>query len=145
MPNPVTVSAEGAFTGDARRQINSNFNLFVSQPGPPILYCQANQEFAGPPLAGSADAIPPTYGLAMVTTAGVDAMTLAQPTAGTQDGLYLTVVSATPQAHTITTATNGINGTKHIATFGAAIGNNVILVAFQGGWFVVSSIGVTLS
>ena len=57
--------------------------------------------------SGSSDALP-KIGLVFVTTAGVDAMTLATPTAGTDDGKVLTVVDTGGHAHTITTAANKI-------------------------------------
>ena len=106
-------------------------------------------------LSGATDAL--TFpGLAIVTTAGVDAMTLGTPVAGSpvpglnfvfggQDGLYLWVVSTTANAHTITTAAGKINGNLHIATFGAVAGNMVVLVAFGGVWYMVASKGITLS
>lgn len=61
------------------------------------------------------------------------------------DGKELMVVSTTAFAHTITTPAGGINKTLHIATFGAAVGNWVQLKAFGGTWYVVGSLGVTLS
>lgn len=102
-------------------------------------------------LSGSADALasPGYVGTAVITTAGVDAVTLATPVAGGQgtgdDGKFLWVFSTTAQAHTVTTASNKINGNKHIATFAAAIGNNVLFYAYNGIWWMFSQVGITLS
>jgi len=95
--------------------------------------------------AGSADAINITARKVVVTATGVDAMTLATPVAGTDDGLELTVVSAGAHAHTITTAANKINGADDTATFGAAAGNSITLVAYGGVWYASNLTGVTLS
>jgi hypothetical protein len=62
------------------------------------------------------------------------AMTLALPTAGTDDFKELEIVSDSAQAHTVTTPSNGINGNKHIATF-AALGDSISLVALGGVWY----------
>ena len=73
------------------------------------------------------------------------AMTLANPTAGAQDGIEITIIATGTGAHTVTTGAAGLNGADHIATFGGAIGDNIVLYAFNGTWLVESSVGVTLS
>lgn len=98
---------------------------------------------------GATDALP-LYGNVFVTKAGVDAMTLATPTAGSiaaggNDGQILVVKSTTANAHTITTATNKINGNKAVATFGGAVTDFIVLIAFNGVWHVIASSGITLS
>jgi hypothetical protein len=109
--------------------------------------------------AGSADALPVQDAVVMITSAGVNAMTLALPKAGVygqvpslsslgepaDDGKRLLVMATTPQLHTITTPTNGINGSKHIATWAAAIGNFIEFIAYNGVWYVTGNIGVTLT
>ncbi len=84
-------------------------------------------------------------GTAFITKGTAAALTLAAPVAGTDDGRELLIVSATAAAHTVTTPANAINGADHIATFGAAIGNVIHLVAYNGVWYMVSQIGITLS
>lgn len=96
-------------------------------------------------LSGATDAIPINAGTAIVTSSGVNAMTLATPAAGTNDGLELAVISTGAHAHTITTAANKINGADDTATFGAAVANGLTLVAYQGVWYVKASVGITLS
>jgi hypothetical protein len=99
-------------------------------------------------LSGSTDAIGPhataTY---VVTKAGVDAMTLAAPTAGTDDGVVIEVVSATANAHTIT-ATGLLNtgaSAVNVATFAAHAGASVRLMAYNALWYVLAANAITFS
>jgi len=99
-------------------------------------------------LAGTTDAIPPHSSASYVVTgAAVDAMTLAAPTATTDDGKTLIVSSNTAYAHTLTatgllqTGASAVN----VATFAAHAGATVTLKAYQGKWNVISSTGITLS
>ena len=89
-------------------------------------------------------------GYAVITKAGVAAMTLAAPTAGLpaaggDDGRVLTVVSTTANAHTVTTPSNKVNGASSVLTFGAAVANFVTLIAYQGVWYVLAKTSVTPS
>jgi hypothetical protein len=108
--------------------------------------------------AGLTDAIPVRTGNIAVTGAAIDAMTLATPVAGfgygliaeglgepKDDGKILLIFSTGAYAHTLTTAANKINGNKHIATFGGAVGDYIRLIAYNGIWYVLDSNGVTLS
>lgn len=103
-------------------------------------------------LSGSTDAIPPHLGQTyMVTATGVDAMTLATPTAGGDgtgdDGIVITVISAGAHAHTITSTGNLNTGSTsvNVATFAAHAGASVELMAYNGAWYVLSEIGITFS
>lgn len=82
-----------------------------------------------------------------ITKAGVAAMTLAAPTTGTDDGVTLTFISQTANAHTITATgllqTGSVS--TDIATFAASIGANLVLRAYLAKWQVVSQIGITFS
>lgn len=83
-----------------------------------------------------------------VTKAGVCAMTLTAPTATTHDGVRITFVSTTAQAHTLTVATAGMNdlgASGDVGTFGGAKGDGLTLAAYQGDWYVVSNINVTIA
>lgn len=82
-------------------------------------------------------------GVVMITKGSAAAMTLAAPVAGTDDRKRLTIISTGAFAHTVTTPTNGINGSKHIATF-AAVGDRLELIAYQGVWYAVNT-NTTLS
>lgn len=85
---------------------------------------------------------------AVLTKAGVNAMTVAVPTATTHDGVTITVVSTTANAHTVTATTVGFNATDaagDVATFGAAVGNSFTFMAYQGEWYILNTPkGVTL-
>lgn len=87
-------------------------------------------------------------GTAMLTKAGVNAMTLAAPTA-VQEGTTLVVVSQTANAHTITATgllDDGVTGgSKTTATFAAFAGATVTLMASNLKWAVVSLKAVTIS
>ena len=82
-------------------------------------------------------------------------MTLGQPIAGSpavggHDGLKLTIVDTTGQAHTVTTPANGICGTgvtgsDDTATSGAAAQDTITLMAYNGLWVPISLGGWTLS
>lgn len=87
-------------------------------------------------------------GTAWLTKAGVAATTLAAPTATTDDGKTLVVYATTANAHTVTQTTPGFNNggaASDVATFGGAIGDNLVLRAYQGAWYVVSSVNGTLA
>ena len=107
---------------------------------------------------GNADILPINSSEVFITTAGVDAMTLALPKAGVytpsvpgslgdprDDGKEIMIVSTTAFAHTITTPANGINKTLHLATFAGAVGNWIQLKAFGGTWYNVGASGVVVS
>ena|SRR5438132_4117409 len=85
-------------------------------------------------------------GAAVITKSSAAAvMTLAAPTAATDDGKVLRVVSTTAQAHTVTTPANKLNGNKLTATFGGAVGDCLDLIAYNGVWYVLPSTNITLS
>jgi hypothetical protein len=99
-------------------------------------------------LSGSTDAIPPhVSGDYVLTHAGVDAATLAAPTATTDDGITIRVTSATANAHTITATGLLQTGAAavNVATFAAHAGASVTLRAYQGAWQVVASTAITFS
>ncbi len=77
----------------------------------------------------------------VITKAGVAAMTLAAPVAGTGDGIVIEITSATAYAHTIT-ATGGLfmSGTNLVTTvtFPAVAGVTLRLVSYNGYWMVLS-------
>jgi hypothetical protein len=100
--------------------------------------------------AGSADAITIPAGTVFITTAGVDALTLPLPIAGSavsggQDGAKLLIYSTTAYAHTVTTPANGFNGATHICTFTGAASNYISLTAYNGSWYVTGNLNGTLT
>src|ERR1035437_529999 len=91
-------------------------------------------------LNGGTDAIPAhTSATYIVTTAGVDAMTIAAPTVTTDDGLLITVETSTNAAHTLTFTGGTLRpGTAAVTTvnFLSYTGSSVTIMAWQGNWYV---------
>jgi membrane-bound inhibitor of C-type lysozyme len=99
-------------------------------------------------VASADGAIATKNGSVVITKGTAAALTLAAPSAGADDGKRLQIVSATAAAHTVTQTTPGINngGTaSDVATFTAAIGNGMELMAYNGIWYTVSLRNVTLA
>lgn len=74
------------------------------------------------------------------------AMTLANPTVA-QNGMMMTIIATNASAHTVT-YTAGFNGgttARDVATFGGAVGDNIVIFANGGVWWVVSTRNVTLA
>lgn len=83
------------------------------------------------------------------TKAGVAAMTIADPTVTTHDGVTLTFIATTANANTLdNSAGSGFfssgGGTKDVATWGGAIGDRFTIVAYQGKWYIEDSLNITL-
>lgn len=83
----------------------------------------------------------------MLTKGSAAAVTLPAPVSGTDDYKCIGFISNSAFAHVIT-ATGLLNtgsASVNISTFAAFAGANVILMAFQGKWLAVSSMGNTFS
>lgn len=97
-----------------------------------------------PVLAKSANgavAVPAYNIVYPITKAGVCALTIVDPTATTHDGVTLTFLATTANAHTLdNSAGSGFfssgGASKDIATFGGAIGDGLTIMAYQGKWYV---------
>lgn len=102
----------------------------------------------GPIVAASDDgAITAKTGTVAITKTSAAALTIAAPTATTDDGKTLTVFAATGFAHTVTFGTVGFNSSgtaQDVATFAAHKGNSITLKAYQGVWYAINLQGVTL-
>ena len=74
--------------------------------------------------------------------------TLAKPTATTDDFKRLHVISLAAQAHTLAIVGgsfgNGGVG-EDVATFLNKIGTNIALIAYQGEWYIVGGLGITVA
>lgn len=96
-------------------------------------------------------AIASTQGAVAITKGTAAALTMAAPAAGLpgaagNDGQIVRIVSTTAAAHVVTFPSGKINGGTHVtATFGAAIGNSLTLIAYQGVWYTLGNIGVTIA
>lgn len=92
-------------------------------------------------------AITAKQGVVIIQKAGVLAATLAAP-ALADNGRILTILSLTANAHTVTQAAPGFNdggAGSDVATFGAAKGNSMTLIAYGGIWYVLNLTGVALA
>jgi hypothetical protein len=99
-------------------------------------------------LVAADGAVTQKSGIVLITKGSAAVLTIAAPTAGDDDGKELTIVSTTAFAHTLTNASPGFNNNgaaSDVGTFGAAKGNGVSLVAYNGAWYVIGNIGVTLA
>lgn len=83
-----------------------------------------------------------------LTKGTASAITVAAPTATVHDGVEIVVISTTAAAHTVTATTIGFNAgnaASDVATLGAAIGNGLAFVAYQGEWYTINNINATLA
>lgn len=91
--------------------------------------------------ANGAIAVPTVNTTYHITKAGVAAMTLVDPTAVTHDGIQLTFVSETANAHTLSNAAgSGFNNggaASDVGTFGGAVGDGLTIEARNGKWWVL--------
>jgi hypothetical protein len=97
--------------------------------------------------AAADGAITAKSGVVAITKSGVAALTLANPTAGTDDFKILRILSTTANAHTVTcTGGFGEGGALYdVATFAAAKGAALNLMAYQGFWYVIGAHAVTIA
>lgn len=165
-----SLTQQGVFDSTLESAINTNFtNLQTTADaattvaaGAPQLATATLQAFVGPIAASGLKlapvAITASGAIAAHTAASyvitkssaAAAMTLAAPTATTDDGVIIAVYanSSTPRAHTITATGLFLDGTTttDVATFAAQNGAGVILMAHQAKWIVlVQSVGITMS
>lgn len=73
------------------------------------------------------------------------AMTLANPTIE-QNGMVMVIIATNASAHTLTYTAGFDGGTtaRDVGTFGGAVGDNIVIQAFNGVWWVLSTRNVTL-
>lgn len=136
MTNPTRFpnGLEGPLTGNVTGDVTGSVTGGILEPVVAI-------------AADGAISVPSVNTTYFITKAGVAAMTIVNPTTSTHDGLTLTFVSTTASAHTLTRATTGFNdagASGDVATFGGAKGDNIVIVAYAGKWYVKSSVNVTL-
>ena len=97
--------------------------------------------------ANGAITIPAASADFYITKGSICVLTIAAPTAGTDDFKELTVWSETAFAHTITCVADGFNakGSSGVLTFGGAAGDSVKFVARNGHWWTTATNNVTPS
>jgi hypothetical protein len=94
--------------------------------------------------SGSTDALL-FSGSTFITTAGVDATTLATPANPGDNGKVLRVTDTSGHAHTITVSAGVFPPSHHLVTFNGTVGSYVEFEAFGGLWYVGANSGVTVS
>lgn len=72
-------------------------------------------------------------------------MTLVDPTATTHDGLRLTFISTTAQAHSLDLVTGINGGAADVGTWGGAVGDAVAIIAYQGVWYALPGQNVNVT
>ena len=103
-------------------------------------------------IAASGAVSPSSAQTYVITKAGVAALTLAAPVAGKisaggNDGVSITIISTTANAHTITATGIMNNGSTsvNVATFAAYPGASIDLVAYNAQWYVIGATAITFS
>jgi hypothetical protein len=144
---------KGLFTDPAftvQIPLTQTGNAFqIEKPEGTIIYAIGPNGAAKVPVAITASgAVPVRPGTDyIITNAGVTALTLAAPTPGTDDGVMISIISATAFAHTLTATGLLQTGSAavNVATFAAFAGAGLTLKAFNGKWLVTASVGITFS
>jgi hypothetical protein len=104
-----------------------------------------NAQESVPAAKTASAAITEKQGLVLLGSAGALAMTIADPTSGTDDGKRLTIMASTAHAHVVT-VTGGIGpGTNNTITLGGAVGDMTEIEAISGKWFIRPGINATAS
>jgi hypothetical protein len=101
-----------------------------------------------PKLAAVDGALNVTTGLVVLTKGTAGAYTLAAPVVGVDDGKVVTIISGSAAAHVVTQTSPGFNGgggASDVATFGGAVGDGLVLVAYGGRWLVLNNTNVVLA
>lgn len=102
-----------------------------------------------PQVASADGAVTIKSGVVAITKGTAAALTIADPTSGTDDYKKLLVIATTAAAHTLSNAAgSGFNGggaASDVGTFGGAKGDNITLVAYGGVWYVDNNVNVTLA
>jgi hypothetical protein len=79
-----------------------------------------------------------------ITKASAAAITIADPTSTTHDGVTLTFVATTAAAHTVSNAAgsgfNAAGAAGDVATFGGAKGDCFSITAYQGKWYTAGAL-----
>lgn len=83
-------------------------------------------------------------GTVILSKGSAGAWTLAAPAAGLDDGKILAIVGTTAFAHTVITPSGKLNGAHTTVTY-AAVGDAVVLEAYNGIWYTRSLTGAAVS
>jgi hypothetical protein len=122
---------QGPVTGDVTGNVTGNV--------------AGNTQESVPAAKTTSAAISEKQGLVRLGGSGARAMTLADPTTGTDDGKRLTLLASTAAAHVITVTGGLAGGSKNTLTLGGAVGDMAEIEAIGGKWFLRPSINATAS
>jgi hypothetical protein len=136
-PSAGNVTAD-TFTGDLTGDVTGDLTGNVT--GATQIPVDTSGTAAGAIAIGDGDK------LVLVGGSGSVALTLAEPTAGTDDGKIVRFTSLSAHDSTITPGTVGFNaGNDTIATLGGAIGDGLTVVAYNGEYYILSNINATIA
>src|SRR5882724_2674885 len=148
---PTLVVKEGCFDADARNAINNYISGAIGATiGSAAPESYDTSKFVSLLVNGAIPIGPPLVpAIYQINKAGVLADTLAAPVSGNanDDGKVIYIVSNTNNAHTVTATGLFQSGSAavHLATFAAFAGAGMTLMALQGKWVVLGSVGVTFT
>jgi hypothetical protein len=148
--DPLLKGAGGDIGLDIQIPVAQTANAFqITKPDGTVIYASGPNGTPAPPIAITASgAVPVRPGANyVITNAGITALTLAAPTAGADDGVSITIESATAFAHTLTATGLLSTGSAsvNVATFAAFAGASVTLRAYNGKWVTTAQIAITFS
>lgn len=142
-----SVTASGGFTGNLVGNVTGNSTGTHTGPVVGDVTGNANGAAFGQQVITGDSAITLKTGHVAITKGSAAAITIAAPTAGTDDGKVLMIVAETAFAHVVTCSSNGFDdkGASGTLTWTAAKGNSVILIARNGRWWVCAPRGVAVA
>jgi hypothetical protein len=140
---PATVSTYNCSGASTTTQ---QWVLYTKNGYPAFSFGQGNGAGGVTPVYTGAGAITIMPGIQYIGSGGALAMTLANPTI-LQNGMVMTIMASTAQAHTVT-YTAGFFGTttsSDVCTMGGAIGDNLVIIANNLTWRAVSTRNCTIA
>ncbi len=132
-------------TGDSLNRFVDVLNN-IQGNGTPDTVAMTSEQYGYSAMALDGAIAPATPATYVFTKAGVLAATLAAP-AVADNGKVIRITSATANAHTLTATGLLQTGTAsvNLATFAAQPGAGLTLMAVNGKWNVLASVGITFS
>lgn len=132
-------------TGDALNNLVDAINN-IQGNGTADVIALTSERYTYTALTTDGAISPSTPNTYVITKAGVLAATLAAP-AVADNGEVISITSATANAHTLTATGLLQTGTAavNLATFAAQPGAGLTLMAVNGKWNVIGSVGITFS
>ena len=144
MPSTQTTANLGMVLPGSASPDDSNANDSIALITAALLVVDGAKAATSVQHVTAAGAITITSGRVFLQAGSAAAITLAAPTAGPpgaggNDGQVLSIIALDAFAYTVTTPANKINGADDTATWTAAVGNNIELVAYGGVWYTLGT------